>query len=85
MAVTVESIKKSISKNKDRIAELQRKNRDLEAQLIKVENEELYRVVKAVNLSNRAITELLRPYASGQLDIPDEIRELIEMEEDDEE
>ena len=82
MAMTVESIRKNIDKNKVKIQDLQRKNRDLEAQLLKVENEELFKVVKAVNLPNRVITELLRAYASGLIDLPEDIKELIEMEDE---
>ncbi len=85
MAMTVESIRKSIEKNKVKIQDLQRKNRDLETQLLKAENEELFKVVKAVNLPNKVITELLRAYASGLIDLPDDIKELIEMEDEDEE
>ena len=85
MAMTVESIRKSIEKNKAKIQDLQRKNRDLETQLLKAENEELFKVVKAVNLPNKVITELLRAYASGLIDLPDDIKELIEMEDEDEE
>lgn len=82
MAMTVETIKKNIEKNKVKIQDLQRKNRDLEAQLIKTENEELFKVVKAVNLPNKIITELLRAYASGLIDLPEDIKELIEMEDE---
>ena len=81
---TVETIKTNIQRNKDKITELQKKVRQLEAQLIEAENLEIFKVMKAVNMTNREVTELLKAYASGQVVLPEDIREELMEDEDDE-
>ena len=81
----IETIKKSIERNKDRIAEIQKKNRALEVQLKNAENEEFNKVVKAINLPVKEIMVILKAYAGGEIELPEEIREMLEEEADDEE
>lgn len=81
----IETISKSIEKNKEKIAELQKKLRNLEIQKKNAENEEFYKVVKAINLPISEIMVILKAYASGEIELPEEIRELLEEEENDEE
>ncbi|MBQ8433093.1 MAG: DUF4315 family protein, partial [Clostridia bacterium] len=45
---TVDKIRNDIAKTKEKIAELQKKQRSLEAQLAEEENLEIVRMVKAV-------------------------------------
>ena len=63
---TVEKIRNDIAKTKEKIAELQKKQRALEAQLTEEENLEIVRMVKAVKMDNRELTAFLKAYASGR-------------------
>lgn len=68
---TTEKIRKDIEKNKEKIAELQKKQRGLEAQLAEEENLEIVRMVKAVKMDNKELTAFLKAYASGLIALPD--------------
>lgn len=59
---TTEKIRKDIEKNKAKIAELQKKQRGLEAQLVEEENLEIVRMVKAVKMDNKELTAFLKAY-----------------------
>ena len=72
---TVEKIRNDIAKTKDKIAELQKKQRALEAQLAEEENLEIVRMVKAVKMDNRELTAFLKAYASGLITLPDGMME----------
>lgn len=72
---TTEKIRKDIEKNKEKIAELQKKQRGLEAQLVEEENLEIVRMVKAVKMDNKELTAFLKAYASGLIALPDGLME----------
>ena len=72
---TVEKIRNDIAKTKDKIAELQKKQRALEAQLTEEENLEIVRMVKAVHMDNKELTAFLRAYASGMISMPEGMME----------
>ena len=62
---TIEKIRNDIAKTKDKIADLQKKQRALEAQLAEV------RMVKAVKMDNKELTAFLKAYASGLITLPE--------------
>ena len=72
---TVEKIRRDLEKNKAKIAELQKKQRALEAQLAEEENLEIVRMVKAVKMDNRELTAFLKAYASGLITLPEGMAE----------
>ena len=53
---TVDKIRKDIEKTKEKISDLQKKLRGLEAQLVEEENLEIVRMVKAVKMDNKELT-----------------------------
>ena len=72
---TVEKIRKDMEKNKEKIAELQKKQRSLETQLAEEENLEIVRMVKAVKMDNKELTAFLKAYASGLIALPEGMME----------
>ena len=72
---TTQKIRNDIAKTKDKIAELQKKQRALEAQLAEEENLEIVRMVKAVKMDNKELTAFLKAYASGLITLPDGMME----------
>ena len=68
---TVDKIRNDIAKTKEKIAELQKKQRSLEAQLAEEENLEIVRLVKAVKMDNKELTAFLKAYASGLITLPE--------------
>ena len=72
---TVEKIRRDLEKNKEKIAELQKKQRALESQLAEEENLEIVRMVKAVRMDNRELTAFLKAYASGLITLPEGMME----------
>ena len=70
---TVDKIRNDIAKTKEKIAELQKKQRSLEAQLAEVENLEIVRMVKAVKMDNKELTAFLKAYASGLITLPEDM------------
>ena len=70
---SVEKIRNDIAKTKDKIAELQKKQRALETQLAEEENLEIVRMVKAVKMDNRELTAFLKAYASGRITLPEDM------------
>ena len=70
---TVDKIRNDIAKTKEKIAELQKKQRSLEAQLAEEENLEIVRMVKAVKMDNKELTALLKAYASGLITLPEDL------------
>ena len=69
---TIEKINNEIEKTKDKISELQKKLRSLEAQKAEAENLQIIKMVKAVNLDNKTLTEFLKAYAKGEIKLPNE-------------
>ena len=70
---TVDKIRKDIEKTKEKISDLQKKLRGLEAQLVEEENLEIVRMVKAVKMDNKELTALLKAYASGLITLPEDM------------
>ena len=70
---TTDKIRKDIEKTKEKISELQKKLRSLEAQLVEEENLEIVRMVKAVKMDNRELTAFLKAYASGLITLPEDM------------
>ena len=71
---TIDKIEKDILKTKEKIAELQKKVRSLEAQKVEEENLQIVRLVKAVNMDNKTLTALLKAYTKGEFELPEEYR-----------
>lgn len=67
---TTQKIRNDIEKTREKISELQKKLRSLEAQLVEEENLEIVRMVKAVKMDNRELTAFLKAYASGLITLP---------------
>ena len=70
---TTDKIRKDIEKTKEKISELQKKLRSLEAQLVEEENLEIVRMVKAVKMDSKELTIFLRAYASGLITLPEDM------------
>ena len=70
---TVDKIRKDIEKTKEKISEMQKKLRSLEAQLVEEENLEIVRMVKAVKMDNKELTMFLKAYASGLISLPEDM------------
>ena len=70
---TVDKIRKDIEKTKEKISDLQKKLRGLEAQLVEEENLEIVRMVKAVKMDNKELTMFLKAYASGLISLPEDM------------
>ena len=70
---TVDKIRNDIAKTKEKISELQKKQRSLEAQLAEEENLEIVRMVKAVKMDNKELTAFLKAYASGLITLPEDM------------
>ena len=65
---TVEKIRKDIEKAKEKISVQQKRLRELEAQLTEEENLEIVRMVKAVKMDNRELTDFQRSYHPARWD-----------------
>ena len=68
---TANKIRNDIAKIKEKITELQKRQRTLESQLSEEENLEIVRMVKAVKMDNKELTAFLKAYASGLIVLPD--------------
>ena len=68
---TTDKIRNDIAKIKEKITELQKRQRTLENQLSEEENLEIVRMVKAVKMDNKELTAFLKAYASGLIVLPD--------------
>lgn len=83
---TVAKIEKDITRTKERIAELQKKLRNLETLKVETENLEIVNLVKAVKMDNATLTVFLKAYAKGDIELPDEYKaELVPEQKPDEE
>lgn len=70
---TADKIRNDIAKTKEKIAELQKRQCSLEAQLAEEENLEIVRMVKAVKMDNKELTAFLKAYASGLITLPEDM------------
>ena len=68
---TADKIRNDIAKIKEKITELQKRQRTLESQLSEEENLEIVRMVKAVKMDNKELAAFLKAYASGLIVLPD--------------
>ena len=83
---TVAKIEKDITRTKERIAELQKKLRNLATLKVETENMEIANLVKAVKMDNSTLTVFLKAYAKGDIELPDEYKaELVREQKPDEE
>ena len=63
---TADKIRNDIAKIKEKITELQKRQRTLENQLSEEENLEIVRMVKAVKMDNKELTAFLKAYARSE-------------------
>ena len=68
---TADKIRNDIAKIKEKITELQKRQRTLENQLSEEENLEIVRMVKAVKMDNKELTAFFKAYASGLIVLPE--------------
>lgn len=78
----IEKLTKEIEKNTAKIAELKAKNKVLETQKTELENLEIVKLVKSVNIDNAALSAFLKAYAKGDIALPDEYAENTQEQED---
>lgn len=84
--VATQKIRNDIAKTKARIAEQQKRLRELEQKIVEEENLEIVRMVKAVKLDNKELSAFLKAYASGMISLPADMQEeLIQEDSEDEE
>ena len=74
---TVTKIDKDIAAAKAKIAELQKKIRELETKRV-----EAVKLVKTVNIDNKTLTALLKAYATGEFELPEKYKAELENKED---
>lgn len=67
----IDKYRNDIEKAKAKIAEQQKKVRDLEQKIADEENLEIVRMVKAVKLDRAELASFLKAYASGEISLPD--------------
>ena len=81
---TIAKIEKDIIRTKEKIAELQKKVRTLEAQKVEAENLQIVQLVKTVNIDNKTLTALLKAYAKGEFELPEEYKAELQEDNDNE-
>lgn len=79
MAAT-QKIRSDIEKTKAKIAEQQKRLRELEQKIVEEENLEIVRMVKAVKLDNKELTAFLKAYASGRISLPEDMQDELTQE-----
>ena len=79
---TVTKIDKDIAAAKAKIAELQKKIRELETKRVEAENLQIVKLVKTVNIDNKTLTALLKAYAMGEFELPEKYKAELENKED---
>lgn len=82
---TIDKIRSDIEKTKVKIAEQQKRLRELEQKIVEEENLEIVRMVKAVKLDNKELTAFLKAYASGLITLPADMPEDLEQEDSEDE
>ena len=81
----IDKIRSDIEKTKVKIAEQQKRLRELEQKAADEENLEIVRMVKAVRLDNKELPLFLKAYASGRIVLPDDMQEELMEDSEDEE
>ena len=79
---TVTKIDKDIAAAKAKIAELQKKIRELETKRVEAENLQIVKLVKTVNIDNKTLTALLKAYATGEFELSEKYKAELENKED---
>ena len=82
---TIDKIRADIEKTRAKIAEQQKRLRELEQKAADEENLEIVRMVKAVKLDNKELTLFLKAYASGLISLPADMQEELTEDSEDEE
>lgn len=72
---SADKIRNDIERTKAKIAEQQKRLRELEQKIVKEENLEIVRMVKAVKLDNKELSAFLKAYASGRISLPADMQE----------
>ena len=75
---TVTKIDKDIAAAKAKIAELQKKIRELETKRVEAENLQIVKLVKTVNIDNKTLTALLKAYVTGEFELPEKYKAELE-------
>lgn len=80
----IDKIRNDIEKTKAKIAEQQKRLRELEQKAAEEENLEIVRMVKAVKLDNKELSAFLKAYASGRIALPEDMQTDLNEQEDSE-
>lgn len=80
----IDKIRNDIEKTKAKIAEQQKRLRELEQKAAEEENLEIVRMVKAVKLDNKELSAFLKAYASGRISLPEDMQADLNEQEDSE-
>lgn len=80
----IDKIRSDIEKTKVKIAEQQKRLRELEQKAADEENLEIVRMVKAVRLDNKELSVFLKAYASGRISLPEDMQADLNEQEDSE-
>jgi septal ring factor EnvC (AmiA/AmiB activator) len=78
----IDKIRNDIEKTKVKIAEQQKRLRELEQKAAEEENLEIVRMVKAVKMDNKELSAFLKAYASGRISLPDDMQQDLKEQED---
>lgn len=78
----IDKIRNDIEKTKAKIAEQQKRLRELEQKAAEEENLEIVRMVKAVKLDNKELSAFLKAYASGRIALPEDMQADLKEQED---
>lgn len=82
----IDKIRNDIEKTKVKIAEQQKRLRELEQKATEEENLQIVRMVKAVKMENKELSAFLKAYASGRISLPEDMQaELTEQEDSEDE
>lgn len=80
---SADKIRNDIERTKAKIAEQQKRLRELEQKIVEEENLEIVRMVKAVKLDNKELSAFLKAYASGRISLPADMQEELSQKQED--
>lgn len=80
----IDKIRNDIEKTKVKIAEQQKRLRELEQKATEEENLQIVRMVKAVKMENKELSAFLKAYASGRISLPEDMQAELKEQEDSE-
>ena len=78
----IDKIRNDIEKTKVKIAEQQKRLRELEQKATEEENLQIVRMVKAVKMENKELSAFLKAYASGRISLPEDMQAELKEQED---